>query len=115
MTAAALVWIVITSLSGQILVSWTAARVTLLGGFVLLGTAIPVLSFIMGLRLIGASRAAILSTFEPASTVVLAVLLLGESGSPLQYVGGALVLASVIALEGPGWRPARVLAQAARE
>jgi drug/metabolite transporter (DMT)-like permease len=115
MTAAALVWIVLTSLSGQILVNWTTARVALLGGFVLLGTAIPVLTFIMGLRLIGASRAAILSTFEPASTVVLAVLILGESGSPLQYVGGALVLASVIALEGPGWRPARVLAQAARE
>ncbi len=115
MTAAALVWIVITSLSGQILVNWTAARLALLGGFVLLGTAIPVLTFILGLRLIGASRAAILSTFEPASTVVLAVLILGEAGSPLQYVGGALVLVSVIALEGPGWRPARVLAQAARE
>lgn len=115
MTAAALVWIAFTTLSGQIVVAWTASRVVLLGGFVLLGTAIPVLTFIMGLRLIGASRAAILSTFEPASTVVLAVLILGESGSPLQYVGGALVLGSVIALEGPGWRPARVLAQAARE
>ena len=115
MTAAALVWTVLTTLSGQIVVTWTTARAALLSGFVLLGTAIPVLTFIMGLRLIGASRAAILSTFEPASTVVLAVLILGESGSPLQYVGGVLVLASVIALEGPGWRPARVLAQAARE
>jgi len=115
MTAAALVWIAFTTLSGQFVVAWTPSRLALIGGFVLLGTAIPVLTFIMGLRLIGASRAAILSTFEPASTVVLAVLILGESGSPLQYVGGALVLASVIALEGPGWRPARVLAQAARE
>jgi len=79
------------------------------------GTTIPVLTFILGLRLVGPSRAAILSTFEPVSTVLLAVIILGESANPIQYVGGALILASVVLLEGPGWRASRVLAQAARE
>jgi drug/metabolite transporter (DMT)-like permease len=114
-TAAAAVWITFSAVTGQLAVTWTGPRLAVLGGFVTIGTAIPVLTFILGLRLIGASRTAILSTFEPASTVVLAIILLGESASPLQYLGGALILGSVVALEGPGWRPARVLAQATRE
>jgi len=90
-------------------------RVTLIVGFVLIATAIPILFFIVGLQLIGPSRAAILSTFEPATTVLLAVLILGEGANPIQYVGGALILASVLVLEGTGWRASRVLAQATRE
>jgi drug/metabolite transporter (DMT)-like permease len=115
MTAAAAVWITYAAASGQLAVTWTEPRLTLLAGFVVIATAIPALTFILGLRLIGASRAAILSTFEPASTVVLALILLGEPANPLQYLGGALVLASVVVLEGPGWRPSRLLAQATRE
>jgi drug/metabolite transporter (DMT)-like permease len=81
----------------------------------IVGTTIPVLAFILGLRLVGASRAAILSTFEPASSVLLAVLILGESANPIQYLGGAFILASVVVLEGQGWRASRGLAQATRE
>ena len=115
MTAAALVWSAYGALSAQLVVQWTVPRVALIASFAVVGTTIPVLTFILGLRLVGPSRAAILSTFEPASTVLLAVVILGERASPLQYVGGALILASVVVLEGPGWRASRVLAQAARE
>ncbi|MDQ6709638.1 MAG: DMT family transporter [Candidatus Dormibacteraeota bacterium] len=115
MTSAAVVWSAYALATGHLAVSWTAPRAGLLASFAVIGTAVPILTFILGLRLVGASRAAILSTFEPASTVLLAVLLLGETGSPLQYVGGALILASVLLLEGPGWRASRVLAQATRE
>lgn len=115
MTAAAAVWSAFAGATGQLVVSWSWPRITLMAGFAVIGTAIPILTFILGLRLVGASRAAILSTFEPASTVLLAVLVLGETGSPLQYVGGALILGSVLLLEGPGWRASRVLAQATRE
>jgi len=115
MTSAAVVWSGYALASGQLALSWTAPRVGLLASFAVIGTAVPILTFILGLRLVGASRAAILSTFEPASTVLLAVLVLGETSSPLQYVGGALILASVLLLEGPGWRASRVLAQATRE
>ena len=115
MTSAALVWGLYATISGQLLVAWTPPRVGLIAGFAVLGTTIPVLTFILGLRMVGASRAAILSTFEPASTVLLAVIILGETASPLQWIGGALILASVVVLEGPGWRASRVLAQATHE
>src|SRR5256885_5316451 len=115
MTSAAIVWGLYAGLTGQLAVQWTPPRVGLIASFVVIGTTIPVLTFILGLRLVGASRAAILSTFEPVATVLLAVIILGESANPIQYVGGALILASVVLLEGPGWRASRVLAQAARE
>ena len=115
MTSAAVVWTAYATINGQLAVDWTPLRLFLIAGFAVVGTTIPVLTFILGLRLVGPSRAAILSTFEPASTVLLAVIILGESANPIQYVGGALILASVVLLEGPGWRASRVLAQAARE
>jgi len=115
MTSAAAVWTASASINGQLAVEWTIPRIVLIASFAVVGTTIPVLTFILGLRLVGPSRAAILSTFEPASTVLLAVIILGEIANPIQYVGGALILASVVLLEGPGWRASRVLAQAARE
>ena len=115
MTSAAVVWGTYAAATGQLAVAWTLPRIALIGSFVVLGTTIPVLTFILGLRMVGPSRAAILSTFEPASTVLLAVIILGELASPLQYLGGALILASVLLLEGPGWLASRVLAQATRE
>jgi drug/metabolite transporter (DMT)-like permease len=115
MSSAAIVWSLYAAISGQLIVDWTTSKVALLAGFAILGTTIPVLTFILGLPLVGASRAAILSTFEPASTVFLAVVILGETASPIQWIGGALILASVVALEGPGWRASRVLAQTVRE
>ena len=111
----AVVWGVYAMITGQLAVAWTAPRIALIAVFGSVGTTIPVLTFILGLRMLGPSRAAILSTFEPAATVLLAVIVLGELASPLQYVGGALILASVLLLEGPGWLASRVLPQAARE
>jgi len=115
MTSAAAVWSTFAAASGQIAVSWTLPRLALIVSFAVVGTTIPILAFILGLPRVGPSRAAILSTFEPASTVLLAVIILGETTSPLQILGGALILLSVLALEGPGWRASRVLAQATRE
>jgi drug/metabolite transporter (DMT)-like permease len=115
MTAAALVWSAYAAATGQLAVTWTVPRVALIAVFAVVGTTIPVLTFILGLRMVGPSRAAILSTFEPASTVLLAVIILGELASPLQYFGGALIIGSVLLLEGSGWLASRVLAQATRE
>ncbi len=113
MTAAAVVWGGVAAVTGQLGVAWTVPRVTLLAAFVVIGTTVPIFTFILGLRLVGASRASILSTFEPASSVLLAVIVLGEGGSVLQYAGGALIVLSVLLLEGPGWRASRLLARAA--
>ena len=115
MTAAAIVWSGFSAATGQLSVNWTPSRLAVLAGFVVIGTTVPVLTFILGLRLVGPSRAAILSTFEPASSVLLAVLILGEGANPTQYLGGVFILASVVLLEGRGWLASRALAQATRE
>ena len=115
MTSSAVVWSAYATMSGQILVHWDPPRLALIAGFGVIGTTIPVLTFIIGLPLLGASRAAILSTFEPASSVLFAILILGESANGIQLLGGALILAAVLVLEGGGWRASRVLPQAVRE
>lgn len=115
MSSAAIVWSAFAIVTGQFGVTWNVSRVELIGGFAVLGTTIPVLTFILGLPLVGPARAAILSTFEPASTVLLAVIILGETANPIQYLGGACILASVVLLEGPGWRASRAVAQATRD
>jgi drug/metabolite transporter (DMT)-like permease len=115
MTSAAAVWASYAAMTGQLAVNWSPPRAALIASFAVIGTTIPVLTFILGLPMVGPSRAAILSTFEPVSTVLLAIIVLGENANPIQYLGGALILASVVVLEGPGWRASRVLAQATRE
>ena len=70
----------------------------------LVSTVVAVSAFFAGLRRVGPSEAAILSTFEPPVTVVLAFLVLGERLTPLQLVGGALVLAAVVLLQLPAGR-----------
>ena len=77
----------------------TLPRIALIGSFVVLGTTIPVLTFILGLRMVGPSRAAIISTLEPAVTVMTAALVLGEHISLEQLLGGALILVSVLVLQ----------------
>jgi drug/metabolite transporter (DMT)-like permease len=65
----------------------------------LVSTVVAVSCFFAGLRRVGPSEAAILSTFEPPVTVVLAFLVLGERLTALQLAGGALVLAAVVLLQ----------------
>jgi drug/metabolite transporter (DMT)-like permease len=62
----------------------------------LVSTVAAVGLFFAGLARVGPSSAAILSTFEPVVTVTLAFLVFGESFSPAQLLGGALVLGAVI-------------------
>jgi drug/metabolite transporter (DMT)-like permease len=65
----------------------------------LVSTVVAVSAFFAGLRRVGPSEAAILSTFEPPVTVVLAFLVLGETLTAPQLAGGALVLAAVVLLQ----------------
>jgi drug/metabolite transporter (DMT)-like permease len=65
----------------------------------LISTVLAIVLFFAGLQRVGPSSAAILSVFEPLSTVVFAYLAFGESLSALQMAGGALVVAAVIALQ----------------
>jgi drug/metabolite transporter (DMT)-like permease len=59
-------------------------------------TALPITLFLIGIRHVGAGRAAVLSTIEPLVTVILAALLLKERIGPLQIVGGTLILTAIL-------------------
>jgi drug/metabolite transporter (DMT)-like permease len=65
----------------------------------LVSTVVAVSAFFAGLRRVGPSEAAILSTFEPVVTVALAYVVLAERLTVPQLAGGALVLAAVILLQ----------------
>jgi drug/metabolite transporter (DMT)-like permease len=99
----------------------TGAAVTLLTGSALLGelrpgavtaigwfwlaclagvsTVASIALFFAGLRRVGPSTAAILSTIEPVVTVCLAFVVFGEQLGPVQLVGGVLVLTAVLVLQ----------------
>jgi drug/metabolite transporter (DMT)-like permease len=64
-----------------------------------LGAAIPSLMFLVGIRLVGGTRAGILMLFEPVVGVGLAALLLGESLGPVQALGGFAILAAAALLQ----------------
>ncbi|MCO1655571.1 DMT family transporter [Pseudonocardia sp. S2-4] len=69
-------------------------------------TVVAMLTFFAGLRRIGPSSAAILSTFEPVVTTALAALALGEFLTPVQLAGGLLVLSCVVVVQGVRRHPA---------
>jgi len=60
--------------------------------------------FFAGLRRVGPSTTAILSTLEPVVTVALAFVVFGESLGAIPLLGGALVLAAVVAVRAPAQR-----------
>jgi drug/metabolite transporter (DMT)-like permease len=106
MGMAAIGYVAIAILTGQVaalgvpLESSDALVAVMLAGLV--GAAIPTLCFITGIRLLGAPRAAILATLEPVVGVALAAWLLNEQPSPLQLVGGALILVAAVLLQVGG-------------
>jgi len=59
-------------------------------------TVMPLVAFLAGLARVGPATASILSTAEPAFTVALAFLVLGETLGAVQLLGGGLVLGAVL-------------------
>jgi drug/metabolite transporter (DMT)-like permease len=67
-------------------------------GIALISTAVAILTFFLGMRAVGPTKASMISTLEPVVTVIFASALLGETLTPLNAAGGVLVLAAVIIL-----------------
>jgi drug/metabolite transporter (DMT)-like permease len=97
-TGSAVVAAVVLLLRGPVmpgtLTEWGA-----LVGIVIISTVIPVFAFYAGIRLLGAARASIVATVEPVMTLTLAALILNERMEPIQLVGAALIIASVVLLQ----------------
>src|SRR6266487_1505781 len=64
----------------------------------LISTVLAFVTFFAGLKRIGPTSTSTLSTFEPIVAVVLAAIVLGETISPIQILGGILILAAVVLL-----------------
>lgn len=97
-TGSAVVAAVVLLLRGPVmpgsLTEWGA-----LVGIVIVSTVIPIFAFYAGIRLLGAARASIVATVEPVMTLTLAALILNERMEPIQLVGAALIIASVVLLQ----------------
>jgi drug/metabolite transporter (DMT)-like permease len=103
MGGAAIVYLVLAAVIGRLgemgqpLASLAAVWPVLIAGVI--GAGLATVCFIAGIRLLGASRATILSTLEPVVGVSLAAVLFGALPSPLQFAGGALIIAAGIVLQ----------------
>jgi drug/metabolite transporter (DMT)-like permease len=67
-----------------------------IAGLVVITTLLPVVAFLAGLKRIGPTNAAMLSTLEPVVTVLLASWLLHETLTPVTLLGGGLILMAVL-------------------
>ena len=82
---------------GQPLASSGALIPVALAGIV--GAGVPTLAFIIGIRRLGPSQAAIIATLEPVVGVGLAAWLLAERPTGIQLVGGGLILVAAVLLQ----------------
>ena len=77
-------------------------------GVGVLSTFVAIQTFYAGAQRIGAAQASLISTVEPIWTIVLAGLLFGVALTPVQLVGGTLILIGVlVAQTGPAADRAR--------
>lgn len=95
-SATAVVFAVVALATGSFELGGGPRAAWLVALLALVSTALPITLFIVGLKRIGAGRAAIYSTIEPVVTVTAAAALLGERIAAIQYVGGGLILAGVL-------------------
>ncbi|WP_103937914.1 DMT family transporter [Thermomonospora echinospora] len=77
-------------------------------------TFVPIICMLAGMRVVGASTAAIVSYAEPAVTVASTALVYGERLAPTQFLGGAVVLVAVLILSSDRAWPSPALRRAFR-
>ncbi len=99
MSGTAVALCAIGAIEGRLALPGSLAGWAVSVGIAVVPTMIAISLFLAGLPRIGAARAALLSTLEPVVTVSLAVTLLGDRFSPLQAVGGLLVLAAIVVVQ----------------
>lgn len=92
--ATALVYPPMSLITGEFaLSSWLVGL-----GMAIVCSVIPTIFYLKAISKLGASRSAIVSTIEPALTIILAWITLGETLTIFQLCGGLLILAGVLIL-----------------
>ena len=99
-SGAGIAFSVIAAFQGELAFPDSAAGWGVVVAFAIVPTMIAISLLLAGLPRIGAARASLLSTFEPLVTIVLAVILFGDSFTGVQIVGGLLILLAVILQAG---------------
>jgi drug/metabolite transporter, DME family len=77
--------------------TWRLAGLLFL--FAMISVLLPYIFFFMGLQRVPASRAGIVSTWEPVWITIAGWIVLGERLAPSQLLGVGLVLAAIIIIE----------------
>ena len=70
-------------------------------GIGLLGTVVARLAMFTAIKRVGSTQLSLLGVVEPLITVAVARVFLGETLAPIQWVGGGLVLASLLLVDLP--------------
>jgi len=81
-------------------------------GVAIVATLVAASLFLAGLARVGPTRASIVSTLEPATTALLAAVVLGEGLSALRLLGGVVVLAAAVLVSLSGAPKAIAAAEA---
>ena len=81
------------------LAEFTIASAVTMAGLVVFATILPLFCMAEGVRRIGASRAALVSTLGPPATATMAYVLYGETLSSSQLLGTCMVVLAVALLE----------------
>ena len=106
MSGTAVVLCAIALVQGQLVLPVTPQAWAISVGIAIVPTMIAVSLFLAGLPRVGAARASLISTLELVVTVSLAILLLGDRFTPLEAIGGVLVLGAVVVVQAAHlWRP----------
>ncbi|MEW6223375.1 MAG: DMT family transporter [Chloroflexota bacterium] len=106
-STAAVYWVVTLAIGHPVLPAdvvpeaWPGiVAVAVIAGFV------PVQAFYAGAQRVGAAQASLVSTVEPLWTIAASALLYAERLEPVQWAGGALILAGVVLSQTGGRRGA---------
>lgn len=65
----------------------------------IIGTVVPILAMNIGLQYLGAARGSVIVSFQPVITALFSTLLLNESLSLQQWIGGALVVTAILLIQ----------------
>jgi drug/metabolite transporter (DMT)-like permease len=77
---------------------WTPAAAGAVAFIILGGTIIPFTLFLSGVKIIGPTKASLISCFEPLATILFTVVFLGTGLLPIDYVGMACIMVTVFML-----------------
>lgn len=75
-------------------------------GVALLGTVVTRLTMFTSIKYIGSTQTTLIGVVEPLTTILLARAFLGEVMAPVQWLGGLLIVLSLLLIDPPAGRSA---------